>query len=94
MANSFSQVGHLYFPINNIYLEQYYCLFMTYCVYEDLIGFDEVKIHLQSCRHYVDHEPTETTKWHEVDDYKAAEILAEQISKKYNKGWKRAECCS
>ena len=94
MANSFSQVGHLYFPINNIYLEQYYCLFMTYCVYEDLVGFDEVKIHLKSCRHYVDHEPTETTKWHEVDDYKAAEILAEQISKKYDKGWKRAECCS
>ena len=54
---------------------------MTYCVYEDLVGFDEVKIHLKSCRHYVDHEPTETTKWHEVDDYKAAEILAEQISK-------------
>ena len=54
---------------------------MAYCIYEDLLGATEVKIHLKSCVHYVNHEPTETTKWHEVDDYKAAEILAEQISK-------------
>ena len=85
---------HLYFPMDNIYLDQYYYLVMAYCIYEDLLGADKVKIHLKSCTYYVNHEPTETTKWHEVDDYKAAEILAEQISKKYDKGWKRAECCS
>ena len=85
---------HRNFPMNNIYLDQYYCLVMAYCIYEDLVGATEVKIHLKSCMYYVNHEPTETTKWHEVDDYKAAEILAEQISKKYGKGWKRAECCS
>ena len=39
---------------------------MAYCIYEDLIGATEVKIHLKSCIHYVNHEPTETTKWHEV----------------------------
>ena len=66
---------------------------MTYCIFEDLANATEIKIHLKSCVHYVNHEPTETTKWHEVDDYKSAEILAEQLSKKYKKGWKRAECC-
>ena len=66
---------------------------MTYCIYEDLLGADKVKIHLKSCTYYVNHEPTETTKWHEVDDYKDAEILAEQISKKYGKGWVHAKCC-
>ena len=72
---------HRNFPMNNIYLDQYYCLVMTYCVFEDLANATQVKIHLKSCINYVNHEPTETTKWHEVDDYKAAEILAEQISK-------------
>ena len=67
---------------------------MSYCIFEDIEGTTEVKIHLKSCTYYINHVSTETTKWHEVDDYKAAEILAEQISKKYNKGWKRAECCS
>ena len=85
---------HRNFSKDNIYLDQYYCLVMTYCVFEDLANATQVKIHLKSCINYVNHEPTETTKWHEVDDYKAAEILAEQISKKYDKGWKRAECCS
>ena len=66
---------------------------MTYCIFEDLIGAVEIKIHLKSCTHYTNHLPTETTKWHEVDDHKSAEILAEQLSKKYKKGWKRAECC-
>ena len=50
---------------------------MTYCIFEDLVGAVEIKIHLKSCTHYTNHLPTETTKWHEVDDYKSAEILAE-----------------
>ena len=60
---------------------------MVYCICEDLVGDTAVKIHLKSCTYYVNHVPTETTKWHEVDDYKSAEALAEKISQNYKKGW-------
>ena len=66
---------------------------MTQCDFEDLANAVPVMIHLKTCGHYTKHEPTETTKWHEVDDYEQAESLAEKISKKYNKGWRKAKCC-
>ena len=70
---------------------------MTYCVFEDLAGVREIKIHLQVCYLYqiakIAVEP-ETNKWHEVDDLKTAQILAEQISKKYDIGWTYHRMCA
>ncbi len=66
---------------------------MTHCICEDLKNADPVMIHLKTCGYYTKHVPTETTKWHEVDNYGQAESLAEKISKKYNKGWRNAQCC-
>ena len=69
---------------------------MTYCVFEDLAGEREVKIHNKSCQMYkimmMVVQP-ETNKWHEVDDLKTAQILAEQISKKYDIGWTYCRMC-
>ena len=66
---------------------------MTHCICEDLENADPVMIHLKTCGHYTKHVATKTTKWHEVDDYEQAESLADEISKKYNKGWRKAKCC-
>ena len=63
------------------------------CVCEYLTDSSAIKIHLKSCHYYVNHIPTETTKWHEFDDYDSATAYAEEISQYYKKGWKRAECC-
>jgi len=66
---------------------------MSYCVHEDLGNAEAVMIHLKTCGHYTNRGPTTTTVWHSVNNYKKAESLAEKISKKYNKGWRKAKCC-
>ena len=67
---------------------------MTFAIFEDLVpNTSAVKIHLKRCHHYVDHEFTKTTKWHEVGDYETAKTLAELIAKNNKKGWRDAKCC-
>lgn len=61
-------------------------------VYEDLINATEVKIHSKNCPH-LNSKPTETTQWHKCSSLEEAENKANEISKKYNKGWRRAKCC-
>jgi len=65
---------------------------MIFFIYEDLKNATEVKIHLENCG-FVDREPTETTLWHKCESIAEAENKAGEISKKYNKGWRRAQCC-
>ena len=65
---------------------------MTFFVFEDLANAGEVKIHLENCG-FVDREPTETTLWHKCNSIEEAEKKASVISKKYDKGWRRAKCC-
>lgn len=67
---------------------------MTYCIMEDLLNATEVKIHLDICSFYQNNTgDTTTTKWHKADSLTEAEHIANQISKKHDKGWKKAECC-
>ena len=66
---------------------------MSYCVHEDFANAEAVMIHLRTCGHYTKREPTTTTKWYTVNTYAKAESLAREISKKYNKGWRKAKCC-
>jgi len=61
---------------------------------EDLLNASEVRIHLETCSLIQNNsDDTSTTKWHKADGLPEAEHLANQISKKYGKGWKKAECC-
>ena len=67
---------------------------MTYVVMEDLLGATEVKIHLETCSYYQGNSgDTTTTKWHKAGSLAEAENVASSISKRYSKGWKKAECC-
>ena len=65
----------------------------AFCIFEDLKNATPVKIHLNTCGHYLKHVPTSTTKWHMEHNLECAEKKAEQISKKYGKGWVHAKCC-
>ena len=67
----------------------------AFCIFEDLKNAcrPPVKIHLSTCGHYHQHVPTSTTKWHTEHNLECAEKKAEQISKKYGKGWVHAKCC-
>ena len=67
---------------------------MAYRIMEDLLNASEVKIHLETCSLIQNNSgDTSTTKWYKADGLPEAEHLANQISKKYGKGWKKAECC-
>jgi hypothetical protein len=68
----------------------------TFVVFEDLAGKRKVTIHRKTCQMYqimIMVVQPETNKWHEVDDLKTAQILAEQISKKYGIGWTYCGMC-
>ena len=67
----------------------------AFCIFEDLKNAcrPPVKIHFKDCGHYLKHVPTSTTKWHTEHNLECAEKKAEQISKKYGKGWVHAKCC-
>ena len=68
---------------------------MNFVIFQDLIpNTTMVKIHRIGCHHYTTHEPTTTTKWHEVEDLKNAKLLAEDISKNSKIGWRFAKCCT
>ncbi len=68
---------------------------MTFAIFEDLVkNTSAVKIHLSRCYHFRNHNHTKTTKWHKVEDYSAAKILAKEIAKNCKKGWRDAKCCS
>jgi len=67
---------------------------MTYSVMEDVLNTSEIKIHLKTCSVYQNNpNDSTTTKWHKADSFAEAEHLANELSKKYKKGWKKAECC-
>ena len=72
----------------------------AFCIFEDLKNTcrPPVKIHFKDCGHYFKHvlNPSltpSTTKWHTEHNLECAEKKAEQISKKYGKGWVHAKCC-
>lgn len=65
---------------------------MYYFVFEDLVNATQIKIHQDGCGHIGDNS-TETTKWHEYSSLEEAESKAKELSNKYGKGWKLAECC-
>jgi len=65
---------------------------MPYCIFEDLIGATEVKIHLQSCGFFTGTSTT-TTRWHMAKDLDTAIKKAREISRNYRKGWRKAKCC-
>ena len=68
---------------------------MTFAIFEDLVkNTSAVKIHLRTCHHFRNHEPTDTTTWYEVKDYSAAEALAKEVAKNCKKGWRNAKCCT
>lgn len=60
---------------------------------EDLLGATTVKIHLKSCGYFTNHLATETTRWHSVKDLNTATRKAQEISRNYKRGWKKAKCC-
>jgi len=61
---------------------------------EDLLNASEVKIHLETCSLIQNNSgDVSSTKWHKADGLSEAEHLANEISKKHGKGWKKAECC-
>ena len=65
---------------------------MNYFVFEDLANATQVKIHRENCGN-IHNKPTETTKWHEFGSLDEAESKATELTNKYGKGWKLAECC-
>lgn len=65
---------------------------MSYCVFEDLKGTTEVKIHLQSCGFFTGSSTT-TTRWYMAKDLDTAIRIARDISRQYEKGWRKAQCC-
>ena len=66
-----------------------------FVIFQDLApNTSAVKIHLRTCYHYRNHEPTTTTAWHKVDGYDHAETLAKELAKNCNKGWRNAKCCT
>ena len=68
---------------------------MKFAIFEDLIpNTSSVKIHLRGCHHYVMHEETKTTRWHEIENFDDAQILAKQISSSNKKGYRLAKCCT
>ena len=42
---------------------------MNYFVFEDTVNATQVKIYQETCSH-VKNEPTETTKWHEFENFR------------------------
>ncbi|WP_179365176.1 hypothetical protein [Nitrosarchaeum sp. AC2] len=67
---------------------------MTYRIMEDVLNASEVKIHLETCSVYQSNpNDTATSKWHKASSIAEAENIAKETSKKYNKGWKKADCC-
>jgi len=60
---------------------------------EDLVGATAVKIHLKSCGFFARHSYTETTRWHSAKDLNSAIRKAQEISRRYKKGWRKAKCC-
>ena len=67
----------------------------NFVIFEDLVpNTSSVKIHLITCYHFRNHKPTATTKWHKVENYQNAKILAKQVAKDCKKGWRNAKCCT
>lgn len=66
---------------------------MAYMIFEDLANATPVKIHVETCRYVNRRGDTTTTKWHGPYDYNEAEKIAENLSRKYSKGWRAAKCC-
>lgn len=67
---------------------------MAYQIMEDLLNASEVKIHLDTCSFFQSNSgDTAARKWYKADSIAEAEHTADGISKKYDKGWKKAECC-
>ena len=61
---------------------------------EDLLNTSEVKIHLETCSIYQGNpNDTSTSKWYKASSLAEAEKIAKETSNKYNKGWKKADCC-
>jgi hypothetical protein len=60
---------------------------------EDLLNASEVKIHIETCSLIQNNSGDTATKRHKAEGLPEAEHLANQISKKYGKSWKKAECC-
>ena len=68
---------------------------MKFAIFEDLVpNTSAVKIHLSRCHHYVMHEETKTTRWHEIENFDDAQILAKQISSSNKKGYRLVKCCT
>ena len=67
---------------------------LTYRIMEDLLNSTGVEIHLETCSVYQNNSgDTSTTKWHSAGSLSEAQNVAEKLSKKYSKGWKKADCC-
>ena len=68
---------------------------MKFAIFEDLVpNTSAVKIHISKCHHYVMHEETKTTRWHEIEHFDDAQILATQLSSSNKKGYRLAKCCT
>lgn len=65
---------------------------MGFRVVEDS-GNSKIEIHLDTCATFQNSSESSTTKWHDVNMISDAEQTAKQLGKRFNKEWKKADCC-
>lgn len=65
---------------------------MGFRVVEDS-GNSKIEIHIDTCSTFQGSSESTTIKWHDKSSFVEAEQIASQISKRYNKEWKKADCC-